>query len=36
MKKEPKKIHFVYIELAAVIAAIIFVSVQLYRHFFPS
>jgi len=36
MKKEPKKIHFVYIELIAVIAAVIFVLVQLFRYFFPS
>ncbi len=36
MRKEPKKIHFEYIELIVVIAAVVFGAVQLFRHFFPS
>jgi hypothetical protein len=33
MKMELKEINFVTIELIAVIAAVVFGAVQLYRHF---
>jgi hypothetical protein len=36
MTRKPKNIYFVYIELTAMTAGIIFIGVQIYRYFFPS